>query len=80
MRIADGSFKLKVVMETWDADKKEYVLEDRPSIYAVELVNINIKATKAEIIGVTKEFGGVMNIPGSATKKKTSKFKNEGKK
>ena len=75
MRIANGEFKLKVMWERWNPDKKEYVLVDKPSVYCDEFVNITIKATEAKIIGVTQEFEGVMSIPGSATKKKTSKFK-----
>ena len=75
MSIANGEFKLKVVMETWDADKKEYVLVDKPSIHSVEITSMNIKATEATVIGVTKEFKEVLSIPGSASKKKTSTIK-----
>ena len=54
MKIANDEFKLKIMWETWDHNKKEYVLVERPGIYCNELANITIKATSAEILGVTK--------------------------
>ena len=43
MNIANGEFRLKVVMETWDADKNEYVLVDKPSIHSVQIFFIKLR-------------------------------------